>query len=163
MFDALGVALQRDTGDVFLNKAMRGGLADKRKVAAGGPRRLAWRLVGEQIVAEPDRFEMDVLLAMRGEPAACPCEGGGWAARVSRSGFSARSWGRMNSGASGTTGECPGATMDAPGMAIIARDPAQPEQALGVRPAVAVAQALLMRQERRTSHEEHRERRHADI
>jgi hypothetical protein len=35
--------------------------------------------------------------------------------------------------------------------------------ALGIRPAVAVAQALLMRQERRTLHEEHRERRHADI
>ena len=40
-FDALGETRQRDTGDVFLNKGMRGGLADEQEVAAGGLHRLA--------------------------------------------------------------------------------------------------------------------------
>jgi len=143
----------------------------------------------------------------------------------------------MNSGSSGTTWACPGATMDAPSMAwkysvlpllrsrfehcpqwILLEQkysvpsrainvrlprrwkafrppdrssssvpPQRPDKAapvrLGrashgydcrsgsgsaqtgspVRPTVAVARALLVRQERRASHEEHRERRHADV
>ena len=36
MFDALGVTLQRDTGDILLDKGVRGGLADEQEVAASG-------------------------------------------------------------------------------------------------------------------------------
>ena len=46
---------------------------------------------------------------------------------------------------------------------IVAGDFLQTEQAGAIRPAVALLQPPLMRQERWTLHEEHRERRHADV
>jgi hypothetical protein len=46
---------------------------------------------------------------------------------------------------------------------IVARDLGQPEQGFAIRPAAALTQPLLMRQEGRTLHEKHRERRDADI
>jgi hypothetical protein len=46
---------------------------------------------------------------------------------------------------------------------VVARNPSQSEQALAVRPSVALPQLTLMRQEGRDLHKEHRERGHPDI
>src|SRR6478752_2573713 len=40
VFHALGMTLQRDTGDVFLNKGVGGWFADEQEVTAGGLHRL---------------------------------------------------------------------------------------------------------------------------
>jgi hypothetical protein len=46
---------------------------------------------------------------------------------------------------------------------VVARNPSQSEQALAVRPSVALPQLTLMRQEGWALHKEHRERGHPDI
>ena len=50
-----------------------------------------------------------------------------------------------------------------PADVVVARDRGHAEQRLAVRPAVALLQRALVRQERRAAHEEKRERRQADI
>ena len=46
---------------------------------------------------------------------------------------------------------------------VVARDAGEPEQGVRVGPRAALGQRALVRQERRRLHEEHRQRRHADV
>ena len=71
-FDAHGVLWQRDAGDIFLDRRVRGWLADEQEVAIRGANGLADRLVGEQIVTQIDRLEASILRTVGGQPEAPP-------------------------------------------------------------------------------------------
>ena len=66
--DRFFVGLKVDPGDVFLDQGMRGRFADEDEMPVEGEDGLAQGLAGEEIVAEINRVEPGILLAVGREP-----------------------------------------------------------------------------------------------
>ena len=107
--DGFFVGLKVDPGEVFLDQGMRGRLADEDEMPVDGENLLAQRLAGKEIIAEINRIEPGIVRPVGPQP---PLGGGILAVLFLRAILRA-----MNSGSSGMTLSCPGATRVAPSIA----------------------------------------------
>ena len=101
--DCLVMLLQFGAMEIFGDGLMGSRLAGEDEVAAGVLDGGNDGLAGKQVVTKIDWPKMADRGAVPGQPVACPCEGGGFAALRSQSCFSAPSCGAMNSGGRGRT------------------------------------------------------------